>query len=85
MPKAFAVIKKTLHRKKFIISEIKEMNIKKIIKINVKNYKQLGSDRISNAIGALNYNNSIIIDFGTATTFDVLINRVYEGGVISLE
>jgi len=83
VPKAFAVIKKTLHRKKFIISEIKEMNIKKIIKINVKNYKQLGSDRISNAIGALNYNNSIIIDFGTATTFDVLKNRVYEGGVIS--
>ncbi len=83
VPKAFEVIKKNLRKKKFTVSEVKEINLKKIIKIKVKNYKQLGSDRISNAIGALNYNNSIIIDFGTATTFDVLINRVYEGGVIS--
>ena len=43
----------------------------------------MGSDRISNAIGSLNFKNSIIIDFGTATTFDIVKNGVYEGGVIS--
>ena len=58
VPKAFEEIKKNLRKKKFTVSEVKEINLKKIIKIKVKNYKQLGSDRISNAIGALNYNNS---------------------------
>ena len=61
----------------------KEIDIKKIIKIKVKNYYQLGSDRISNAVGSLKYNNSIIIDFGTATTFDIVKNGTYDGGVIS--
>ena len=53
------------------------------MKIKIKNYNQLGSDRISNAIGSLKHSNSIIIDFGTATTFDVIRNGVYEGGVIA--
>ena len=83
VPKAFKIIKKNLQIKKFKVIEIKETNIRKIIKINVKNYNQLGSDRISNAIGSLNFKNSIIIDFGTATTFDIVKNGVYEGGVIS--
>ena len=35
-------------------------------------------------MGVLNKNkNYIILDFGTATTFDVLINNVYHGGVIA--
>ena len=83
VPRAFTAIKENLSKKKFYVSEIKEINLKNIVKIKVKKYNQLGSDRISNAIGALNYNNSIIIDFGTATTFDVVINGAYEGGVIS--
>ncbi len=83
VPRAFTIIKKKLSKKKFHVSEIKEIDLKNIIKIKIKRYSQLGSDRISNALGALNYKNSIIIDFGTATTFDVVINGVYEGGVIS--
>ncbi len=83
VPKAYKIIKNNLSKNKFSILEIKEINIKKIIKIKVKNYNQLGSDRISNAIGSLKYNNSIIIDFGTATTFDIVKNGTYEGGVIS--
>ncbi len=83
VPKVFKIIKKDLSKKKFNVFEIKEKNIKKIIKIKVKNYNQLGSDRISNAIGSLKYNNSIIIDFGTATTFDIVKKGAYEGGVIS--
>jgi len=83
VPKAFKIIKQGLRNKKFKVFELKDLKIKKILKINIKNYKQLGSDRISNAIGSLNYNNCLIIDFGTATTFDVIKKGVYVGGVIS--
>ena len=83
VPEAFKIIKKNLSKKKFNVLEIKEIDIKKFIKIKIKNYNQLGSDRISNAVGSLKYNNSIIIDFGTATTFDIVKNGTYEGGVIS--
>ena len=83
VPKAFKEIKNDLSKKKFIVLEIKETLVKKLIKLKIKNYNELGSDRISNAIGSLNYENSIIIDFGTATTFDIVKKRVYDGGVIS--
>ncbi|MDA9145698.1 type III pantothenate kinase, partial [Candidatus Pelagibacter sp.] len=53
------------------------------IKIKV-NYKQVGSDRITNAISLINNkNNFIILDFGTATTFDVLFKDTYSGGIIA--
>ena len=43
------------------------------MKFKIKKFNQLGSDRIANAIGhIINLkSNCIIIDFGTATTFDV--------------
>ena len=63
--------------------ELKNLPLKNLIKIKV-NKKQVGSDRIANALGVLNKNkNYIILDFGTATTFDVLIKNVYHGGVIA--
>ncbi len=83
VPKAFKLIKSFFLKKKYKIYEIKDLNINKILKININKYDQLGSDRISNALGALNYKNCIIIDFGTATTFDIVKNYMYEGGVIS--
>ena len=63
--------------------EIKKLNLNKLIKIHV-NRKQIGSDRLCNAIGVNdNKNNYIIIDFGTATTFDVVIKNKYLGGIIA--
>ena len=59
------------------------MNLKKIIKINVKNINQIGSDRIANSIEGKKFKNCLIIDFGTATTFDIIKNGIYEGGVIA--
>ena len=54
-----------------------------MININV-NFKQVGSDRITNAISVINNkDNFIILDFGTATTFDVVIKNSYKGGVIA--
>ena len=66
--------------------EIKEKSLRKIIKINIKNKKQVGSDRIANAVGVYKKykSNCIVLDFGTATTFDVVRkNGIYDGGVIS--
>ncbi len=63
--------------------ELKKLKIEKLIKIKVKK-NQVGSDRLANAISVLETNkNFIIIDFGTATTFDIVINKNYIGGVIA--
>ncbi len=83
VPKVFINIKKIFKSTKFKILEIKNLKLNKIIEINLKNKKNLGSDRIANAIGAKELKNCLIIDFGTATTFDVIKNGVYEGGVIA--
>jgi len=83
VPKVFSNIKKSLKFSKYKVLEIKNLNLNKIIKINVKNKKQLGSDRIANAIGAKKLKNCLVLDFGTATTFDVIKNGRYEGGVIA--
>lgn len=56
------------------------------IKINIKNKKKIGEDRIVNAYFAKKkyLKNLIIIDFGTATTFDVIDSKGnYDGGIIT--
>ena len=79
--KQFSVFFKLNLNKKII--EIKNLELNKLIDIKV-NKKQVGSDRLANSIAAIDSkNNYIIIDFGTATTFDVLIKRKYLGGIIS--
>jgi len=73
-----------IYKIKFI--ELKTKKIKKIIKINIKNKKQVGSDRIANAVGVFKKyrSNCVVLDFGTATTFDVVYkNGIYKGGVIA--
>ena len=84
VPKSFSLIKKFLSKNtKIRCYEVKDLNLKSLINIKV-NYKQVGSDRLTNAISLLDYkDNFIILDFGTATTFDVLINKTYRGGVIA--
>ncbi len=65
------------------IVEIKNLKLNKLIDIKV-NKKQVGSDRLANSIAIIDsINNYIVIDFGTATTFDVLIKNKYLGGIIS--
>ncbi len=83
VPIALKEVKKNLKGSKYKVIEIKSLNLKSIIKINVKKINQLGSDRIVNAIAGKKYNNCLILDFGTATTFDIVKNGVYEGGVIA--
>ena len=84
VPKSLKIIKIFLSKKTRIkCNEVKNLNLKSLMKIKA-NYKQVGSDRLTNAISLLNNKtNYIILDFGTATTFDVLIKNTYMGGVIA--
>ena len=49
---SFKKNKKVLKKANYKIFEIKNLNLKKIIKINIRNIKQLGSDRIVNSVEA---------------------------------
>ncbi len=86
VPQIYKNLKYYLRKKGLKSYEIKELKINKIIKLNVKSFKQVGSDRIVNAIGSYNTykTNCLVIDFGTATTFDVVKKPgIYDGGVIA--
>ena len=84
VPSVYSAIKKFLKKKiKQKCIELKQVNLNKLVKIMV-NHKQVGSDRISNAIGIIDKKlNYIILDFGTATTFVVVVKDKYLGGVIA--
>ena len=84
VPQSFNNIKKFLSKKtKLKCHEVKDLDLKSLIRIKV-NYKQVGSDRLTNAISLMNNKkNFIVLDFGTATTFDVLIKKTYFGGIIA--
>jgi len=61
-------------------------SVKLNIEIKLNNKKEIGADRLINSIAAYKKfgGNLIIIDFGTATTFDVVgKNGEYLGGVIA--
>lgn len=64
---------------------INEKNLADIIAIELKNKQEIGTDRLVNAIAAYNKfgGNLIIVDFGTATTFDIVgESGQYLGGII---
>ena len=84
VPKTYKVIRKFfLNKFQIKTYEVKDIKLHKFIDIKV-NKKQVGSDRICNAIALSNKkNNFIIIDFGTATTFDIVNKKQYLGGIIA--
>ena len=84
VPKTYNQIKKIFYNLyKVNCIELKKINLSKLINIKV-NKREIGSDRLANAIGILNKKkNFIVIDFGTATTFDVITANNYLGGVIA--
>ena len=56
------------------------------VKVAIKNPKEAGADRIANACGAfmLYHRPCIVIDFGTATSFDIINQKgEFIGGVIA--
>ena len=86
VPKIYYKISRMLKKNKIEVFEIKKFKLKKIMNFKIKKYSQLGSDRIANAIGTYYKfkNNCIVIDFGTATTFDIIKKKgIYDGGIIA--
>jgi type III pantothenate kinase len=81
VPKADAVLKNKLFRPQFVSAQ----NIKGI-KVKVKNKSEVGADRVVNALAVYKLYGvpAIVIDFGTATTFDVVSKKgEYLGGAIA--
>ena len=83
VPSLNTIIKKSFIKRNFKFFIVNSKNIPVYSKINY-NLNQIGSDRIANYIAIHNkrISNCIIIDFGTATTFDVIKNNQYFGGLI---
>ena len=84
VPKTFNQIKKIFFNLyKVNCVELKKLNLSRLINIEV-NKKEIGSDRLANAISVMSKKkNFIVVDFGTATTFDVIKKNNYLGGVIA--
>lgn len=86
VPEATGIIRKLIKRylniKSYTICENTKLNIKN----KYKNKREAGDDRIANAVAAAYYfknQHVIVIDFGTATTFDIINNKAeYLGGLI---
>ncbi|OUW95544.1 MAG: hypothetical protein CBD97_02745 [Pelagibacteraceae bacterium TMED237] len=83
VPSLNSIIKNYFVKNKFKFHIITAKNLPFKTKINY-NLNQIGSDRLANFIFLFNkkIKNCIIIDFGTATTFDVIKNNEYFGGLI---
>ena len=62
---------------------LKPADVLSYLKIDY-NLNEIGADRIANSVAVINskIQNSIVIDFGTATTFEVLKNGSFLGGLI---
>lgn len=83
VPSLNKLIIKILKKNKIKESLLKSKNILPFLKIDY-NLDEIGADRIANSIAIINKNisNSIVIDFGTATTFEVIKGSVFSGGLI---
>ena len=83
VPKLNNLVKKITLKYDIIFFNLNSKNLP--FKLNIKyDLKKIGADRLANTIAIINlkYKNSIIVDFGTATTFDVIKNNTYVGGLI---
>ena len=67
------------------VFNINYLNIPTNVKFKINNPKELGNDRIANTIAAIEKygKDCLILDFGTATTFDIIKNNTYQGGIIA--
>lgn len=85
VPKATPIIKKLIKNRLRIEPLILGENIKAPIKNLYRNPRQVGQDRLVNAVAASELFGApiIVVDFGTAITFDVISKRKeYLGGII---
>ena len=62
---------------------LKSRNLFPFLKIDY-DLNEIGADRLANSVAIINkkIKYSIVIDFGTATTFEVISNSIFSGGII---
>ncbi len=78
----------TKHFSKYLKSDIQIVSVDKLkdlVSVRLSNPKEVGSDRLVNAVAAWNQQKSkqVVIDFGTAITFDCITEKCeYLGGAI---
>ena len=85
VPRATAHLRRMCDRYLGWLPTVLEPGIKTGIPILYDNPREVGADRIANAVGAVDKYGSpcIVVDFGTATTFDVISPKgEYLGGSI---
>tara|TARA_B100001057_G_scaffold78877_1_gene74045 strand:- start:21021 stop:21788 length:768 start_codon:yes stop_codon:yes gene_type:complete len=86
VPQATNSFSEAIHKYLSLEPIIVGPGIKTGLKVNIDNPKELGPDRIANSIAGYLITNSdtVVIDLGTATTFDVVSkNKEYLGGSIA--
>jgi type III pantothenate kinase len=86
VPEIDAIFKKLLVKFFKVTPVFVDSNLNLGIKIKVKSPEQIGADRLANACAAHHSvkGNIIVIDFGTATTFDYITKKgEFIGGVIA--
>ena len=83
VPKLNPILIKILKTNKINASFVKPKDVLSYLKIDYK-LNEIGADRIANSVAVINHKikNSIVIDFGTATTFEVLKEATFLGGLI---
>jgi type III pantothenate kinase len=85
VPRATAHLRRMCERYLTLTPMVLEPGVKTGMPILYDNPKEVGADRIANAVGAQDRYGSpaIVVDFGTATTFDVISPKgQYLGGAI---
>ena len=86
VPQATNSFSEAIHKYLSLETIIVGPGIKTGLKVNIDNPKELGPDRIANSVAGYLITNSdtVVIDLGTATTFDVVSkNKEYLGGSIA--
>lgn len=86
VPKTGPVLCAELRREFAVAPVVVSADIPLGIHVDYPNKKQIGADRLANAVGVFNLYGApaIVVDFGTAVTFDIVDKRgAYIGGVIA--
>jgi type III pantothenate kinase len=85
VPRATAHLRRMCERYLGYLPTVLEPGVKTGIPVLYDNPREVGADRIANAVGALDKYGPpvVVVDFGTATTFDVISPKgEYLGGAI---
>jgi type III pantothenate kinase len=85
VPKSTGLFKEAMHNVKWNLPALQLTYKNCPLQLNFPHPEEIGQDRLANAIAAeyLYQAPVVVIDMGTAVTFDIVSSRGYEGGLIA--